>query len=171
MTVEADTPDWTPIRLETLAAAVEHLLPMAEAHSKPTLSPAERCQTAEAVARFVTEALSSPRWEAQQPFVLAALDELHDLASNPDSEGLTDGRRRSLAETTPAERERLLRHLEVDSNPYLPHAVGLLLQLGLEGFLGDPRHGGNPDGLGWTSLGLTPLGPRRRLSTGERQDP
>lgn len=35
-----------------------------------------------------------------------------------------------------------------------------LVELTLEGFLGDPVHGGNKGQVGWTAIGYTPGGPR-----------
>ncbi|HEY1099925.1 MAG TPA: hypothetical protein VGF99_13405, partial [Myxococcota bacterium] len=34
--------------------------------------------------------------------------------------------------------------------------VRVVLALTLEGFLGDPRHGGNHDGVGWRFVGYAP---------------
>jgi gluconate 2-dehydrogenase gamma chain len=39
--------------------------------------------------------------------------------------------------------------------------VHRLLELCLEGFLGDPRHGGNRNGAGWRYIGFAPPGPCR----------
>jgi len=37
-----------------------------------------------------------------------------------------------------------------------PMFVRIVMALTLEGFLGDPRHGGNTNGLGWRSVGFSP---------------
>ncbi len=37
-----------------------------------------------------------------------------------------------------------------------PTFVRVMLALTLEGFLGDPRHGGNKDGVGWGFVGFSP---------------
>jgi hypothetical protein len=39
-----------------------------------------------------------------------------------------------------------------------PTFVRVALALTLEGFLGDPRHGGNKDGIGWRFVGHSPDG-------------
>ncbi len=160
MTEGSGDSDWTPVRRSTLAAATEHLLPL-----DPGRDPRQRRQVAEAVARFVRETLANPGQETQRPFVLAALDELHDLAARLPPSHDPQAEPRGFSEVGGDEREQLLRQLEADSNPYLSHGLALLLQISLEGFFGDPRYGANPGGLSWTALGLTPLGPRRRVAT------
>lgn len=84
--------------------------------------------------------------------VLAALDEVEERS------GATD-----FADLEPDDKETLLRGLEADDNPYLAHALVLLVQLGLEGLLCDPSRGGNRDAVGWRGLGLPIDGPARRL--------
>jgi gluconate 2-dehydrogenase gamma chain len=39
-----------------------------------------------------------------------------------------------------------------------PMFVRIVMALTLEGFLGDPRHGGNKDGIGWKTVGFSPEG-------------
>jgi gluconate 2-dehydrogenase gamma chain len=39
-----------------------------------------------------------------------------------------------------------------------PTFIRIVMALTLEGFLGDPRHGGNKDGLGWRVVGFSPDG-------------
>lgn len=147
-----DETDWTSARRRTLAAVVGHLVPSAEAHG-----PEHGIHLA--TADYVARTLSTPQFVSQCPLVLAALDELDERAG----ESTTAQQKRTLADTTSVEREDLLRQLEADSNPYLAHAITLLVQLSLEGFLGDPAHGGNPQGQGWIDLGLGQEGLRRRL--------
>ena len=128
--------DWTQARRRTLAAVSEHLV--------PPLHVEDRHEVRLAVANYVVAALSEPRFAAQAPLVWAALDELDARCG--------DGR--SFADIAPEKREFLLRELEAESNPYLSHAVVILLQLSLEGFLCDPARGGNPRGVNWSRLGL-----------------
>jgi hypothetical protein len=55
------------------------------------------------------------------------------------------------------ERDAILRRLannEVRPNGFQPHAfMRVMLALTLESFLGDPRHGGNKDEVGWKLIG------------------
>jgi hypothetical protein len=55
-----------------------------------------------------------------------------------------------------AQADAVLRTLADEGDP-LPE---LLVVLGLEALLGDPSHGGNPDGRAWAQLGITPPFPR-----------
>ena len=45
-----------------------------------------------------------------------------------------------------------------------PTFVRVMLALTLEGFLGDPRHGGNQGGLGWRVVGFSPDGRAQGLA-------
>lgn len=45
-----------------------------------------------------------------------------------------------------------------------PTFVRVMLALTLEGYLGDPRHGGNKGGLGWRTLGFSPEGRAQGLA-------
>ncbi len=134
-----DASDWTPVRLKTLDAVLAHILPV------PT----------SAVRAYVVQRFSSVESAGHAPFVLALLDEAEERAG----EG-------GFSACDAPQREALLRALEADESPYFIHALGLVLQIGLEGLLGDPIHGGNPGGQAWIDLGLTAEGPQRRFRRG-----
>ncbi len=53
-----------------------------------------------------------------------------------------------------SEQDSLLKRWSGQGGTQSRRAMELLVQLCLEGFLGDPRHGGNRDRLGWSHLGL-----------------
>jgi len=50
----------------------------------------------------------------------------------------------------PEQQDRILRLLEEKASPFF----SLLVRHTMEGFYGDPRHGGNKDRAGWTMLGF-----------------
>ncbi|MEM9554230.1 MAG: gluconate 2-dehydrogenase subunit 3 family protein [Acidobacteriota bacterium] len=151
-----DSP-WTPARLSTLDAVVEHLLPAdADAAADPDSGVGGGATEAGVVDSIVAN-LETPFFAGQAPFVHAALDELGERAAAVDP--AADG----FAALDPAAREALLRGLETSDNAYLAHAVVLVLQLALEGYLGEPARGGNRGAVGWRRLGLGADGPRRRL--------
>ncbi len=138
-----DDETWTPIRRTTLAAAVEILWPLP---GSPGVEPLLTC-------------LAHPSWESREPLIFAVLDELDER-----SEGV------GLAAVSPERKERLLRELEGDSNPYLAHGLVALLQLSLETRLGAPSRGGHPEGRSWTLLGLPAEGQDRCLAPPETGD-
>lgn len=127
---------WTPVRRAVLGAVAEHLWPL------------EGAGTADAL---ITK-LAHPSWVPREPFVLAVLDELEERTGEV-----------GFAELSREQKERLLRDLEGDSNPYLVHGLASLLQLSLEVRLAAPSWGGNPGGKSWTLLGLPAEGLERCL--------
>ena len=132
-------------RRQVLALAVDHMLP-----AEP-LEPVEL----DAVCSTLFEALPRGPFAAQAPWLAALADELADLG---------------LAEAVAGNREPILRQVEGGDNPYLRHALGLLLRVALEAFLGDPDRGGNPEGVGWSAVGLPPAGFRRCLKPLDKAD-
>ncbi|MEM8960103.1 MAG: gluconate 2-dehydrogenase subunit 3 family protein [Acidobacteriota bacterium] len=127
-----------------LEAVVHHILPSACAASVATFIVARLDDDG----REGNDGRDGNRFAGNAPLMLAVLEELGESRfSNLDQ----------------AEREAALRHIETNDNPYLVHGLRMLLQLILEGGLGDPRHGGNPDGITWRRLGLPPSGPERCL--------
>lgn len=153
--------EWTETRRRTLRAVLDHLLPWpgspTDLDAPSTSSAPNRGALSEAVRRT----LGSPTFATWVTWVLALLDELDERAT--DSDSASGPGKPHFAELEEAPRERLLRQLEAGDNPYLTHALRLLLQVGLECRLGDPSRGGNPDGRAWEALGLTRDGVRRRL--------
>lgn len=66
-----------------------------------------------------------------------------------------------------AQDDLLLRLSENQMRPdgfHGPTFVRVMLALTLEGFLGDPRHGGNKDGVGWRVVGFSPEGRAQGLA-------
>ncbi|MEJ0097705.1 MAG: gluconate 2-dehydrogenase subunit 3 family protein [Bauldia sp.] len=59
-------------------------------------------------------------------------------------------------------RDEVLRRLEVDAEAARAYSAegffDLVREHTIEGFLGDPKHGGNRDAAGWKLIGYTPLG-------------
>jgi gluconate 2-dehydrogenase gamma chain len=75
---------------------------------------------------------------------------------------------RAFTELTDAEQDEIIARL-VDGQMRPdgfsgPLFVRIVLALTLEGFLGDPRHGGNKDGVGWRFVGFSPEGRAQGLA-------
>lgn len=68
------------------------------------------------------------------------------------------------------EQDELLRALERDPNPWMRFLFRSLIGFTLEGFLGDPTHGGNRSFLGWEALGLRAEDVRSGFCRGARGD-
>jgi gluconate 2-dehydrogenase gamma chain len=62
--------------------------------------------------------------------------------------------------TALAEREREAVLREFEKSPTGERWLGEILDFLLESLLGDPSYGGNPNGIGWKWLGITPGFPR-----------
>ena len=58
------------------------------------------------------------------------------------------------------DQDRLLEHIQTGGLDDRGRFFHKLLELSLEGFLGDPRHGGNRGEVGWNYIGYTPGTPR-----------
>lgn len=132
------TTDLDPRRRRTLEAAAERILP---ADGPPGAREA-------GVAAYVAGLLGRPRLAAWRGLFEEGLDRLESEAR----EHLD----RAFADAGPEERDRLLRELQERSGPRGRAFVDKLVLLCLEGFLGDPDHGGNRDGTGWRAVGLGP---------------
>ena len=74
----------------------------------------------------------------------------------------------------PEDQDAVLRHVEngrVDTDTFSGQPwLHDLLELTLEGLLGDPVHGGNRDELGWSLISYAPGGPRPGSCTLHRDD-
>ena len=74
------------------------------------------------------------------------------------------------AACAPGEQDEVLRALEQDPNPMLRFLFRWLVELSVEGYLGDPVHGGNRDFLGWGAVGARAEDLRSGLCLGARED-
>lgn len=130
---------------QTLAAVQEHLLP-SEAGA-----PGAREIHAVGYLRLV---LADPRLDPDDGGLLrAGLLELEKLCRERFAEEFT-----ALATK---QREAALRRLE--ESPTGERWLGEMLDFLLEALLGDPSYGGNPGGIGWKWLGITPGFPQPPL--------
>jgi gluconate 2-dehydrogenase gamma chain len=86
------------------------------------------------------------RWHADfVPLLRRGLDFLQHLA----------GQGRSFAACSPEEQDEILCQVQKFPNNEARKFFETLIDLTLEGFLCDPRHGGNRAGLGWKYIGRT----------------
>jgi len=123
---------------KVLEAAVERLLPSDD-------GPGAR-ETG--VAAYVERALNR-RWYRH---LFSLFEEGMDFLQTLSSE-IEDG---NFLDLEPARQDEVLRQAQVYPNTDARRFFAHLLEISLEGFLGDPRHGGNRDGLGWSYLGHEP---------------
>lgn len=109
-------------------------------------SDAEPGATEAGCAEFIDRQLGLPHFDALRAQAERGLERLDDLAAKRHGRGF--------AQVTAAEQDELLRAFQRPARG-LPgaHVFSLLLTLTLEGFLCDPRHGGNRGGVGWTFVG------------------
>ena len=122
----------------TLSALVETILP-----SDDGPGAAET-----AAARFVARALERPEWAASGAAArafLAALDAEARRAAGAPFDALS-----------PSQRNAILKRLLAAEAATHEHAMRLLIDLSVQGFLCHPRHGGNRDRAGWDYLGFRP---------------
>lgn len=138
------------VRRRTLAAAVERILPAGDGPG-----------AAEAgVAAGVERALGEPFFRGLRPAIEQALDRLEARAEELHARGF--------AACAAGEQEALLGALAEDPSPWARFVFRTLVELAVEGFLGDPIHGGNRGFLGWEWIGLTPADVRSGRCRGER---
>jgi len=128
---------------QTLAAVQEHLLP-----SESVGSPGAREVNASGYLRLV---LMDPRLELEERrLVSTGLVEFETLCAKRYGTGFPD--------LDPGAREEALRAFEQLQTGQ--QWLGEILDFLLEALLGDPSYGGNPDGIGWHWLQITPGFPR-----------
>ncbi len=133
---------------QMLAAVQAHLLP-----SEPGI-PGAREVNATGYLRLL---MTDPRTgEEQRVWLRDGLVELAELSSERFAS--------EFISLTKNEREVALRALE--RSPSGERWLAALLDFLLEALLGDPSHGGNPDGIGWRWLGITPGFPRPPIRRG-----
>ena len=67
---------------------------------------------------------------------------------------------------TSEEKDQVLRYVDkgaLDDDSFNGEDfIHTMIDLSLEGFIGDPVHGGNRDGVGWKYIGYTPGCPKPR---------
>jgi gluconate 2-dehydrogenase gamma chain len=125
----------TDAQRETLAAATARILPSDDGPG-----------AAEAgVAGYVATALGEERLNGWLPFFVHGLGRIEAISHETLGKGFP--------EATSQEQDEILRQLQAMPEPHLRHFFGQLVRLCIEGFLGDPRYGGNQDGLGWRYVG------------------
>lgn len=140
-------------RSRTLAAAARRILP-----SDDAVGAAET-----GVAEYIDKALRREVPAAERALVERGLDLLE--ASARERLG------RSFADGSPDEQDDLLRRLEGLDEPWPRAFLRRLVLLALEGFLCDPRRGGNRNGLGWSFIGVRPRTPDAVPDTGSTPEP
>lgn len=137
-------------RRRTLEAVVGRVLP---GRYGPSAADAD-------VIAAVEAALQQRLWRGTLPWIDRALDELTARATA--SAGC------EFCACSPAVQDELLRALECDPHPVLRAVFRWLVGLSLEGLLGDPAHGGNRNGRGWSAIGLSVDEVRSGLCRGSR---
>lgn len=70
--------------------------------------------------------------------------------------------RRRFAELTAEQADQLLGELEAGKLPQAKSFFNLVVAHTMQGFYGDPRHGGNTDAVSWRMLGVPPIPIRGR---------
>jgi gluconate 2-dehydrogenase gamma chain len=120
-----------PHQRATIEAATERII------------PADRDAGARqaGVVNYIENALGT--YEAEHaPLYIAGVRDLDRLAREKFSERFVSLR--------PKQQDEILAHLEKEQNPFF----SLLLEHTMQGFYGDPRHGGNRDGASWKMIGF-----------------
>lgn len=97
------------------------------------------------VAVYVITALGEERLNGWLPFFVHGLGRIEAISRE------TLGK--DFPEAAPEEQDEVLRQLQAMPEPHLRHFFGQLVRLCIEGFLGDPRYGGNRGSLGWRYVG------------------
>lgn len=125
----------TILQRRTLAAAVTRILPSEGGPGAVETGVAEYCE----------RALGDDSFRAVRPHVLLGLDELQARARELCGEDFPD--------CPPEQQDAVLRTLDQARDWRRRLFFRFLIHQTLEGFLGDPVHGGNRCGLGWRFIG------------------
>lgn len=142
----------TALQRRTLAAVVGRILP-----SEGSPGAAEA-----GVPRVCEETIMEDFFSVVRPHILDGLDGLQAAALERFG--------RDFPDCSPGEQDELLRAVDQarDRDWRSRLFLNILIHQTLEGFLGDPIHGGNRDGLGWRAIGYEADGVRSGLCAGER---
>jgi gluconate 2-dehydrogenase gamma chain len=151
MIAEPAQADLPATRRRTLAAAVARILPAGDGPGAAETG----------VAGAVESALAAPFFRGIRGGFEQALDGLEARARALHG--------RAFSACAAAEQDALLRAIEEDPSPWTRFVFRSLVELSLEGFLGDPVHGGNRGFLGWEWIGLAPEDVRSGRCRGERE--
>ena len=135
----------TAAQWAVVAAVQDHLLP-----SEPGAPGAREIHGL----GYLRLALDDPKLDpAERELVCAGVAELDTLCRERHAKGFAD--------LDAAQREAALRRIE--QSPTGTAWLAEMLDFLMEALLGDPSHGGNPGGIGWQWLGVTPGFPRPPL--------
>ena len=126
-----------PMQRETLGAAVERILP---SDQDPGAKEAN-------VIEFLDRELAHPGTASVAAVIMSGITALDRLS-------VRHGGQR-FASLTPEEQDEILREVQ-NKSARGRDFVAFLVYLTLEGFLGDPKYGGNKDGVGWKLIGYGP---------------
>ncbi len=113
------------------------------------------------VSTAILRALEHKIYSTIVPAVVHGLDALEARAQELHKQSFVD--------CLPEHQDALLHGIQEDPHPFSSFFFRTLFNLTLEGFLGDPKHGGNRQGIGWRWIGLTPDQVRRGFCAEEGQ--
>lgn len=141
----------TTLQRRTLAAVVGRILP-----SEGSPGAAEA-----GVPKVCEETIMDDFFSVVRPHVLDGLDRLQAAAR--------EGFGRDFPDCSPGEQDELLQAVDRarDRDWRARLFLNTLVHQTLEGFLGDPIHGGNRDGIGWRAIGYDAGRVRAGLCAGE----
>ena len=131
-----------PAVLATITAAVERIIP-----SDDGLPGAREARTIDFV---VGELDGAPARVAALVELALALEEAAEAGDAPAPAAAGSGRPGGFAGLTGEQQDAILLAVEADGSP----ALAWLVETTMEGFYGDPRHGGNVGGVSWEALGF-----------------
>ena len=118
------------------------------------------------VMNYLRRALTERHWSLRRDRILDGCQRLQILSQEQFAD--------DFALLPPEDQDAVLRHVEngrVDTDTFSGQPwLHDLLELTLEGLLGDPVHGGNRDELGWSLISYAPGGPRPGSCTLHRDD-
>lgn len=100
------------------------------------------------VAEYVAHVLGEDRLSSFAPYFELGLAYLETLAQEQHGKGFT--------QCEPELQDQVMEAASKAEQPVFQAFFRQMVSLSLEGFLGDPRHGGNRDGLGWRYVGYEP---------------
>jgi gluconate 2-dehydrogenase gamma chain len=141
----------TALQRRTLAAVVGRILPSEGSPGAAEAGVPEACG----------EAIMGDFFSVVRPHVLDGLDRLQAAARERFG--------RDFPDCSPGEQDELLRAVDRarDKDWRARLFLNTLVHQTLEGFLGDPIHGGNRDGIGWRAIGYAASRVRSGLCAGE----